>query len=79
MGLLDRLFGGSPRDTREDLWGEPWQVEAGSSVGVAAPDGEPISVKLAPIMTEGTTLRFRGKGRGGRGDLYLRLRIRAPR
>ncbi len=76
MGFLGRLFG---RDSREDLWVEPWQIERGASVGVATPDGEPISVKLAPIMEEGVTLRFRGKGKGGRGDLYLRIRVRAPR
>ncbi len=65
-----------------DLRIAPWEAALGAKVPVQTLDGE-VTMTIPPGTSSGSRLRLRGRGlhfrKGGRGDLYVRPMIVAPK
>ena len=60
----------------------PWEAVLGSRIGVPTIDGQ-VEMTVPAGAQSGQRLRLRGQGlnkrRGGRGDIYVRLKVVVPR
>lgn len=76
-----RLFTVDEDNLQVELPVAPWEVALGARVNVPTLDG-PIEMTIPPGVQGGQRLRLRGQGlnrrRGGRGDLYVKLKIVLP-
>jgi curved DNA-binding protein len=56
----------------------PWEAALGAKVPVHTLDGD-VTLTVPPGTSGGSRLRLRDKGLGGKGDLFVRLRIVVPK
>ncbi len=56
----------------------PWEAALGAKVPIKTLDGD-VSLTIPPGTSSGGRLRLRDKGLGGKGDLFVRLRIVVPK
>ncbi|MCD6281222.1 MAG: J domain-containing protein [Deltaproteobacteria bacterium] len=56
----------------------PWDAALGTTCTVETLDG-PVKLKIPQGVSSGQRLRLKGKGLGGRGDLYAEIKIVVPR
>lgn len=54
-------------------------AELGGEKEVRTPDGHRIVVMIPENMRDGRKIRLEGQGAGGRGDLYVTVRVQTPR
>jgi DnaJ-class molecular chaperone len=76
------VFGVRGDDLEVEMPLAPWEAVLGSKVEVPTIDGQ-VEMSVPAGAQNGQRLRLRGQGlnrrRGGRGDLYVRLKVAVPR
>ncbi len=79
--IFETFFGAAMSQVQAEIEIKLTQALLGNTINLQM-DGQTVELKIPPMTKDGTSFRFRGKGRayrGGRGDLIITVRIAFPR
>lgn len=80
--IFEGIFGQAFSQVQTEIDISLTQALLGAKIDLQTTDGERITINIPSGTQDGTTFRFRGKGRAhqrGRGDLLITVRVKLPR
>lgn len=80
--IFEDFFGSAFSQVQAEIAINLTQALLGDKISFKTQQGETLELKIPPMVQDGTTFRFPGKGgahRRGRGDLLVTIHIKMPR